>query len=236
MIADAPSRSVVVVVVVVVAAVASLPLLMGWLVAAPPPLTGVPAIDARIAYQLLSALIMVATVAVVRRLGTARFLRVGDLRAPAGAMRLLGVRAGEPWSVVGRNFAVIATVVTAVVVTLQVTADQHGVLADLPRALLLALPFAAVNAAVEEGIVRLALIEGTVDVVGPQRAALLSGLVFGGVHWFGVPGGAPGVLMAGFLGYVLARSVIETRGMGWAWFIHFLQDVVIFALLFATLA
>jgi len=34
--------------------------------------------------------------------------------------------------------------------------------------------------------------------------------------------------MAGFLGWLLARSVVDTRGMFWAWFLHFLQDVVIF--------
>jgi hypothetical protein len=34
--------------------------------------------------------------------------------------------------------------------------------------------------------------------------------------------------MAGFLGWLLARSVVDTQGMFWAWFLHFLQDVVIF--------
>jgi hypothetical protein len=33
------------------------------------------------------------------------------------------------------------------------------------------------------------------------------------------------------LGWLLARSVMDTRGMGWAWFIHFLQDVVIISVL-----
>lgn len=40
--------------------------------------------------------------------------------------------------------------------------------------------------------------------------------------------------MAGFLGFVLARSVVETRGVLGAWLVHFLQDVVIFTLLFAV--
>ncbi len=59
-----------------------------------------------------------------------------------------------------------------------------------------------------------------------------SAAIFGGVHFFGTPGGVLGVFMAGFMGWLLAKSVLETRGFGWAWFIHFLQDVVImFALL-----
>ena len=38
--------------------------------------------------------------------------------------------------------------------------------------------------------------------------------------------------MAGFLGWLLAKSVAETQGVFWAWFIHFQQDVLIFAGLF----
>jgi uncharacterized protein len=36
-----------------------------------------------------------------------------------------------------------------------------------------------------------------------------------------------GMLLAGFLGWLLAKSVFETQGLFWAWGIHFLQDVVI---------
>ncbi|MBK7908706.1 MAG: hypothetical protein IPJ78_19455 [Gemmatimonadetes bacterium] len=160
----------------VVLALASLPVLTRWLAQTPPRLTGDAFLDAKIAYQVVSALIMIAVVATVRFLGAReRFLRAGDARAPAGAIRLLGVHAGEPWSVVGRNFAIIATAVTAVVVWLQVARGQEGLLAALPMSLLLALPFAAANAATEEGLVRLALLEGTVDVLGAPRAAMLSG-------------------------------------------------------------
>ena len=33
---------------------------------------------------------------------------------------------------------------------------------------------------------------------------------------------------AWFLGWILARSMLEIRGLAWAWFIHFVQDVLIF--------
>lgn len=35
--------------------------------------------------------------------------------------------------------------------------------------------------------------------------------------------------MAGLLGWLLAKSVVETNGIFWAWFIHFVQDIVIFS-------
>lgn len=63
---------------------------------------------------------------------------------------------------------------------------------------------------------------------------MLSGALFGGVHYFGIPGGLIGVALAGFLGWLLAKSITETRGVFWAWSLHFLQDLVIFTAVFAT--
>jgi len=38
-----------------------------------------------------------------------------------------------------------------------------------------------------------------------------------------------GVLMAGFLGWLLGKAMVETRGMFWPWCIHLVQDVLIFS-------
>ncbi|MBN2550271.1 MAG: CPBP family intramembrane metalloprotease [Anaerolineales bacterium] len=51
---------------------------------------------------------------------------------------------------------------------------------------------------------------------------------FGIFHFYGVPYGVVGVLLAAFLGWLLGKTMLETRGLFWAWFIHFLQDVWIF--------
>ena len=68
--------------------------------------------------------------------------------------------------------------------------------------------------------------------VGPVRA-WASALLFGGVHWFGIPGGPIGALMAGFLAWLLTRSIQDTKGIGWAWIIHFCQDMLIFTVTIA---
>ncbi|MDZ4714742.1 MAG: hypothetical protein SH819_04660 [Cytophagales bacterium] len=52
--------------------------------------------------------------------------------------------------------------------------------------------------------------------------------MFGLPHFFGTQNGVFGVIMSGLLGWLLAKSVIETKSLGWALLIHFLQDVVIF--------
>jgi len=68
-------------------------------------------------------------------------------------------------------------------------------------------------------------------VVGKQQSLLLMAVYFGVGHFYGVPYGVIGVLMAAFLGWILGKSMLETRGLWWAWLIHFVQDVLIFAFL-----
>ncbi len=67
------------------------------------------------------------------------------------------------------------------------------------------------------------------DAVGQNQAFWLTAALFGIGHFYGIPYGVIGVLMAGFLGWWLGKSMLETRGLWWAWFIHFVQDVWIFA-------
>ena len=61
------------------------------------------------------------------------------------------------------------------------------------------------------------------------KAGLLA-FFFGLAHYlYGSPSGVIGFLMTGFLAWLLGKSMLETRGLFWAWFIHFLADVIIFA-------
>jgi membrane protease YdiL (CAAX protease family) len=66
----------------------------------------------------------------------------------------------------------------------------------------------------------------------PQKIFLISAVIFGLAHIKGMPNGFIGVILAGLLGYILSKSVHETNGIFWAWFIHFLQDVIIIGSLF----
>jgi hypothetical protein len=98
------------------------------------------------------------------------------------------------------------------------------------------LPFifilAAMNAFAGEAITRLSVVTALDGTISRRNIYVISVVLFGFPHFFGVPGGMLGSLMAGFLGWLLAKSIAETEGMFWAWFIHFLQDVIIFAGLF----
>lgn len=57
---------------------------------------------------------------------------------------------------------------------------------------------------------------------------MLTGALFGIGHYYGVPYGIVGVVMASVWGWYLGKCMVETKGFVWPWFIHFLQDVLIF--------
>ncbi len=156
-----------------------------------------------------------------------RFARIGDMNAPASPVSLLGIKATDRWRRVGLTFAVVVTLGTGIFIYIGLiqgkTLDAR-MIGAIPWAILLAIS----NAFVEEAMARFGIIVGTHGILRPSTIYIISALVFGIPHFFGTPGGVIGVLMAGFLGWLLAKAAVETRGMLWAWFIHFLQDVVIF--------
>ncbi len=87
--------------------------------------------------------------------------------------------------------------------------------------------FAMSNSFVEESITRLGVVVILKDVLKDKTIPLVSALIFGTAHYWGNPGGIIGVLAAGFLGWLLSKSILETKGIFWAWLIHFLQDIII---------
>ncbi|MBT2286084.1 CPBP family intramembrane metalloprotease [Paenibacillus polymyxa] len=138
----------------------------------------------------------------------------------------------ETWRNLGVNFAIVITLVTSVVVYFQVV---HGgnVSLELYPGVILILIFALMNAFSEEIIFRFSFVAVvSKNGLSPYVAQGLAASIFGVVHYFGNPGGIPGVLMAAFIGWFLAKSMLETKGFFWALTIHFLQDVVIFSALF----
>ena len=141
----------------------------------------------------------------------------------------------DSWKKLGLNFTIVISVVTAVAVYFQVY--QNGAIQTLTlSSFLLIILFALTNSFVEEVTFRHTF-ASIVEYHGlnPYISKTLSALIFGGVHYLGTPGKIPGVLLAGFLGWFLSKSIHETKGFFWAWLIHFAQDVIIMTALFLTL-
>lgn len=180
--------------------------------------------------RLTVTLVIIAALFLVRRRPRDFFLAPGDLAAPVQPTRWLGVGPGLRWN----RFGLVLTVLISL-----------GTLAFLliagrpsPDLIQQALPFlpviflaAAMNAFNEEMTYKASILSLLESPVGGRQALFLVAAYFGIGHFYGVPYGITGVLLAGFLGWILARSMMETRGLFWAWFIHFWQDVWIFSFL-----
>lgn len=166
----------------------------------------------------------------------ANYLAVGDWSAPASGMGWLGVADGDSWASLGLTFLVIATLATTLTVWLQVGRRSRVTAAALLRALPVGAAFAVVNALAEELLFRITLTQSLSGVVSSGTIAIISAVLFALPHWFGNPGRLPGMVLAGFLGWFLALSVVQTGGLGWALVIHGTLDVVIFTILIASAA
>ena len=137
----------------------------------------------------------------------------------------------ENWFHLGVNFSVIISVVTAIVIYFQLIKGAGIAIGDILNILPYSIVFALSNSFVEESITRLGVVVVFKGILKDSTIPFVSAIVFGTVHYWGNPGGILGVIVAGFLGWFLTKSILETKGIFWAWFIHFLQDVIILSAL-----
>lgn len=180
--------------------------------------------------RLLVSLAIIATLFIIKRKRESFFLVIGNLSAPMEPVKWLGIKPGDTWKKFGRVFSFFISLGTLVFLVSAARPQLDFVLKALPflPAVLLA---AVLNAFNEEMTYKASFLSVLEDRVGGKQALMLMAAFFGLGHYYGIPYGVIGVLMAGFLGWLLGKSMLETRGFFWAWFIHFLQDVLIFSFL-----
>jgi hypothetical protein len=172
-------------------------------------------------------LLMIAALLLMRKRRSNFYLVRGDTAAPVEPIRWLGVRDGERWNKFGAWLSVILSLGTLAFLVIAGRPSLNMVSRALPF-MPVVLLMAAANAFNEEMTYKASFLSVLEGPVGPRQALYMVAVFFGIGHYYGVPYGVVGVLMAGFLGWLLARSMQETRGFFWAWFIHFWQDVWIF--------
>jgi membrane protease YdiL (CAAX protease family) len=162
------------------------------------------------------------------------FLVKGQLDAPARRTILLpGMKVNETWTHAGRS-VVIGIFVIAVIVLLVLNLPRFGPL-NLGAALPLlpaAVLFAAMNAFHEEVNFRAAPLSQLERAIGGRHALVITSVVFGLGHYIGsIPDKFIGVAVSGYLGFIMGKAMLETRGFTWSWLAHFAADVPIFVLL-----
>lgn len=155
------------------------------------------------------------------------FFSIGDISAPVSPVQWFGIGENRTWIFAGIYLIIVITLGTLAFVYAQFKNSQISINQVSPYAIWI-LVFSLLNSFSEEAIFRLGIISPLYGDIDTNIIILLSALIFGFVHFGGMPYGIIGMLMAGFLGWFLAKSVVETQGIFWAWLIHFIQDVVIY--------
>jgi hypothetical protein len=180
--------------------------------------------------NLLVTLVMIAALFLLKKKRPDFYLTRGDTAAPVEPVRWLGVKQGERWNKFGVILTIYISLGTLAFLIIAGRPPLDIVVQALPflPAILLT---AALNAFNEEVTYKASFLSVLENPVGARQALYMVALYFGIGHFYGVPYGVVGVILATFLGWILAKSMQETHGLFWAWFIHFWQDVWIFSFL-----
>jgi membrane protease YdiL (CAAX protease family) len=190
-------------------------------------------INSLLKYQLIALPIALLVALFVWKLepSSKHYFAKGNLNTLAQKEMWLGISGKSTWRTNGLQLLLFISIPTAIFMFLALSSTNsfnNWQWSFIPFILLLSLS----NSFVEEIIFRFAIVGGLANSYNKTIVLILSAVAFGLPHYFGWPSGAIGVIMAGVLGYVLAKASIETKGLAIAWLIHFVQDVIIFSAVF----
>lgn len=180
--------------------------------------------------HLMVTVVMIGVLFILKKKRENFFLTKGNTSALISPVKWLGIKEGERWNKTGWVLAIFISLGTLTFLVLAGSPPLDIAIKALPFLPVILLA-AASNAFYEEMSYKAAFLSVLEQPVGRVHSLWLMAVYFGLAHFYGVPYGIIGVLMAGFLGWLLGKSMLETRGLYWAWFIHFLQDVIIFIFL-----
>jgi hypothetical protein len=155
------------------------------------------------------------------------YLIKGDIRAKIEKSRILGIKKPEPWIKIALIFSAVFASVTALFL-IAVNGLPLEAFASNWFLIPVCFSIATMNAFNEEFSLRAAPLGEIEPAIGKANSLLVTAAYFGLGHYFGVPSGVVGVLLSGFLGWFLGKSMIETKGFFVAWLVHFITDIPIF--------
>lgn len=198
-----------------------------------PQIAALPPVLYALTDALLSVVLAVALMALTLiHSGLSRrdlFLTKGNMRAQSSIP--IPFFSSRRWTLVGPLAFVILAIPLVVELILEIHPNfalAHNILSALPTIIV----FGIINAAQEEFTYRVVYLARLAPVVGAGWALLITSVNFGINHWVGGhPNGLAGVVTVAVAGYILGRSMLDTRGIAWAWIIHTAADIIVAVLL-----
>ena len=132
------------------------------------------------------------------------YFRKGNISADILLEPIIGIKPKptENWFHFGRNFAIIISIMTAIVIYFQLIRESGISIWNILNVLPFSIVFALSYSFVEESITRLGVVVVLKDILKDRTIPLVSALIFGTAQYWGNPGGFLGVIFAGFLGWL----------------------------------
>ena len=189
-------------------------------------------INGLLKYQLFALLIAFLVIFITVKVAPESkiLLQFGNLNKIPEKEIWLGIDGKSNWKSNAIQFSIFVSIATSIFMFLGVQySNSLGSFkwSFVPIILIVSLA----NSFSEEIIYRFAANGNLMNSTPKLNILILSAILFGLPHYFGYPNGITGVIMAGVLGYILSKITYETQGIGVAWTIHFIQDVIIFTAL-----
>jgi uncharacterized protein len=184
-------------------------------------------------YQLFALLIVGLLVLVSYMMNPTAFsfFRFGKLDQKPKPELWLGINGKKEWKKEALQLTVAISTITSLFMFLAVKHSSGFVLLPF-RYVSIIILLSLSNAFAEEIIYRYFIIGNLSPLLQKKAILIISAVLFGISHLYGAPGGVIGVIISGVLGYILAKASYETQGIGIAFVIHFIQDLIIFTALF----
>jgi len=178
--------------------------------------------------KLAAALIIFIVLLYFKKRPKNFFIAMGDIDGEVKPIKFILT---EPpnWKKLGFTFAIYLSIGTLIFLVIAGGIPSLDKLISIIPIFPLIIIFAAINSFYEELGYRAALISVLEDKIGSKQSLYLTSVFFGIAHFYGVPYGVVGVIMATFLGYIIGKSMLETRGFFWAFIIHMILDILIFS-------
>ncbi len=159
------------------------------------------------------------------------YFSIGNISSKATELTLFGIKNGDSWLKTGVLLSIFISLGTCVFMYFPLSQSQPD-FTNFGFAFLWIILYSLTNSLAEEMIFRMGIVSPLAGIIEPKYIYMISAILFGLPHLAGMPSGFVGAIMAGILGYVLSKSMYETQGVFWAWFIHFIQDIIIFSVLY----
>lgn len=141
------------------------------------------------------------------------YFSMGDLNAKVKPVKWLAVQDNIYWKGLGSEFGIYLSIGILIYLLFANGIPAINDLMQVVRYIPLIIIFAAINSVYEELVYRASLLSVLESVIGERHALSITTLYFGIGHFYGAPAGIIGIIMSSLLGYILGKSMIETRGV-----------------------